>query len=108
MPNLPCPKCGTNLLTEGFYNYCTEKQKLREDNFAHIANGRLVIEHIEDSLETTAHQCDSQAFCNTCDEPLPWPLFRLRHLDATLLSLADKAIARLLAELGNASKSADA
>ena len=108
MPNLPCPKCGANLFTEGFYNSCTEVQRLREDNYAHIANGRLAVEHDEDNFETIEHHCDVQAFCSTCHGLLPWPLYRLRHLHGTLASLAEKAIARLLAELGNASKPADA
>jgi hypothetical protein len=29
LPILPCPNCGANLLAAGFYNSCTEVQRLR-------------------------------------------------------------------------------
>jgi hypothetical protein len=52
IPNLPCPNCGVNFLTEGFYNYCTETASLREDNYTQVVNDRLCIDHDEHGHET--------------------------------------------------------
>jgi hypothetical protein len=71
IPNLPCPNCGVNLLTEGFYNYCTETASLREDNYTQVVNDRLCIDHDEHGHETVDHECDMEARCRNCDEELP-------------------------------------
>jgi len=101
VPSLPCPQCGVNLLEKGFYNYCSETVSLREDNYTYVRNDRLYVDHEEDNHETQDHQCELTAFCRECDAELPWPLFELRNLDGYKLAEAPKAIADLLAKLGN-------
>ncbi len=38
LPNLPCPSCGVNLLTVGFYNSCNETTRVHEDNRTYIVH----------------------------------------------------------------------
>ena len=98
IPNLPCPGCGVNILTEGFYNSCTETQRLREDNNTFIVKEHLYIDHDEDNIQTLNHQCDLEAFCQACDKLLPWPLFVIRGLDGIPLSQVGVAIAMLISQ----------
>ena len=58
LPNFPCPKCGEDLLSSGFYNSCSETQRLREDNYPLVVGDKLYLEHNEDNYETTDHECD--------------------------------------------------
>lgn len=102
LPTLPCPGCGNNILTEGFHNSCTETTRLREDNYPLIAGDKLFLEHDEDNHETIDHECDLEAYCTSCDQLLPWPLYEIRGLDGINLSEADAVIAKLLAELPEA------
>ncbi len=74
VPNLPCPSCGVNLLTEGFYNSCTETTRVHEDNHTYIVNDHLYMDHDEETLDTIDHECDLDAYCKSCDKLLP--LFR--------------------------------
>ncbi len=96
LPVLACPNCGANLLDKGFYNYCSETVSLREDNYAHVSNDRLYLDHDENDHETQDHECQLTAFCRECDTELPWPLYELRDLDGYKLAEAPKAIAGLL------------
>jgi len=107
-PNLPCPGCGANILTEGFYNSCTETQRLREDNNSFIAKEHLYIDHDAYNFETVNHQCDLEAFCKACDKLLPWPLFVIRGLDGIPLSQVGVAIAMLISQHGSKTPGADA
>jgi transcription initiation factor IIE alpha subunit len=101
LPNFPCPNCGENLLTEGFYNYCTETSSLREDNYTHVVNDRLYIDHDEHGHETVDHECDMEARCQNCDEELPWALYQLRGMDGEKLTDLPAMIDDLLAELND-------
>jgi len=56
LPNLPCPNCGQNLLTEGFYNSCTETTRVHEENRAYIVRDRLYMDHDEETLDTIDHE----------------------------------------------------
>ena len=96
IPTLPCPNCGENILDKGFYNYCNETVSLREDNYAHISNGRLYIDHDEDDHETQDHECDLDAHCRNCNKLLPWATFDIRDLDGLSPTDAQKAITELL------------
>lgn len=108
IPTFPCPRCGKNLLTEGFHNSCTETTRLREDNFPVIVNGQLYLEHDEDNLETIDHECDLEAYCSSCELLLPWALYEIRDLDGVDLSEADTVIANLLAALADNAKEGSA
>jgi hypothetical protein len=99
LPHLPCPSCGANILAQGFYNSCTETQRLREDNHTHVVNDYLYIDHNENSLETVEHLCDLEAFCRKCGKLLPWALDEIRGLCGVRLSQADEAIAKLLEQV---------
>jgi hypothetical protein len=100
LPNFPCPTCGANLLSEGFYNACTETQRLREDNFPLVANGKMYLDHDEDNFETIDHECDLEAYCGSCSHRLPWALYEIRgELDGIALSEADAAITKLISQL---------
>jgi hypothetical protein len=100
VPIFPCPGCGSNLLTEGFHNSCTETTRLREDNYPIIGKGKLFLDHNEDNHETIDHQCDVEAYCSSCEQLLPWALYEIRAgLDGVNLSEVDAAIAILLADL---------
>jgi hypothetical protein len=101
LPELPCPNCGENLLTEGFYNSCTETQSLREDNHAFVVGDHLYIDHDEDNYETIHHECDLEAFCRSCNSLLPWALYEIRALDGVTLTEAPAAIAELLSQLAD-------
>ena len=102
IPNLPCPNCGENLLTEGFYNYCSETTRLREDNYTHVSShGILYIDHDEKGHETVDHECDMEACCGSCETELPWALYQLRALDGENLADLPSQIAALLAELND-------
>jgi len=108
-PFLPCPHCGANLLAEGFHNSCSETQKLREDNFPMIISGKMYLEHDEHNIETIEHECDVEAYCTSCGNLLPWPLYQLRgELDGIHLSDADAAIAKLTAEANGGPESSAA
>ena len=102
MPTLPCPNCQENILQGGFYNYCTETTSLREDNYTHVVNERLYIEHDENGHETVNHECDTEARCRSCDEVLPWPLYQIRSFDGDLIPDIAKTVAELLAEVADA------
>ena len=106
LPNLPCPNCGANLLTEGFYNSRTETQRLREDNYAYVVKDHLYIDHNEDNYQTVDHECDLEAYCSGCEKLLPWALYQIRELDGAALSQAPATIAKLLAEIQGDSQSA--
>ena len=109
LPNLPCPGCGNNLLTEGFHNSCTETQTLREDNYPIVLNGQMYLEHDEDNVETIDHECDVEAYCTSCGKLLPWALYEIRgNLDGVNLSQADAAIAKLMSQLDEEPPAADA
>jgi len=109
LPNLPCPGCGNNLLTEGFHNSCTETQTLREDNYPMVLNGQMYLEHNEDNFETIDHECDVEAYCTSCGKLLPWALYEIRgNLDGVNLSQADAAIAKLMSQLDEEPPAADA
>jgi|GEM_PF-2568774 len=108
IPCLPCPNCGTNLLTEGFYNSCTETQTLREDNYTQVIREKLYIGHDEDTFETVEHECDLEAFCRECDQLLPWALYEIRGLDGVTLSDAPAAVAELLSQLDGDPRPANA
>ena len=101
MPVLPCPNCGENLLTEGFYNYCTETSAVREDNYAQIIGDKLYIDHDESGHETVDHECNMEARCRKCDEELPWMLYQLRGLDGEKLTDLPAMVADLVAELND-------
>src|SRR6266852_3540357 len=98
IPNLPCPNCGENLLTEGFYNYCTETSAVREDNYTQIIGDKLYIDHDESGHETVDHECDMEARCASCHADLPWALYQIRRLDGEPLSDIPTMIADLLAD----------
>ena len=99
-PNFPCPSCGEDLLSAGFYNSCSETQRLREDNYPLLVGDKLYLEHNEDNYETIDHQCDVEAFCTSCGSLLPWALYEIRgELDGVTLSEAPTAIAGLLSQL---------
>ena len=106
IPPLPCPTCGENLLAQGFYNYCSETTRLREDNYTHVVNGNLYIDHNEDGHETVDHECDMEARCSSCDADLPWALYQLRGMDGEKLSDLPPMIDELLAELTDAEPTA--
>src|SRR2546426_1312882 len=89
LPNLPCPGCGNDLLTEGFHNSCTETTRLREDNYPIVLNGTLFLEHDEDHHETIGHKCDVDAYCTSCNQLLPWTLFEIRALNGVEVSETD-------------------
>ena len=109
MPILPCPKCGSDLLTEGFHNSCTETQTLREDNYPVVVGGKMYLEHDEDNFETIDHECDVEACCTSCGQVLPWALYEIRgELDGIHLSEADAAIAKLISQLDGDAQPADA
>jgi len=99
LPVLACPNCGSNLLTEGFYNSCSETTRLREDNDAYVVRDRLYIDHEESGHHTVDHQCDLETFCRTCNTRLPWTLPQIRDLNGEALSAAPAVIAKLMAEL---------
>ena len=101
IPTLPCPHCQENILQQGFYNYCTETTSLREDNYTHVINDRLYIDHDEHGHEAVNHECDTEARCRSCDEVLPWPLYQIRNLDGDLIPDAAKTVAALIAEVTN-------
>jgi hypothetical protein len=102
IPNLPCPNCGENLLTEGFYNYCTETSSLREDNYTQVIGDKLYLDHNESGHETVDHECDMEACCGSCHAVLPWALYQIRGLDGEPLSDIPTMIEDLLAELDGA------
>jgi hypothetical protein len=108
LPNLPFPNCGANLLAEGFYNSCTETQRLREDNYTHVVNGKLYIDHDEDNYETVDHECDLEAFCGGCSTLLPWALYQIRELDGASLPDVPAVIVELLSELDGETPAANA
>jgi hypothetical protein len=91
MPMLSCPNCGKNLLTEGFYNSCSETTRLREDNYTYVAKDHLYIDHDEKGHETVDHECDLEAYCSGCNTLLPWALYQIRELDGAKLSDAPAA-----------------
>ena len=51
LPVLPCPSCAANILSAGFHNTCTETICLREDNYTHVVNDQLYIDHDEKNDE---------------------------------------------------------
>jgi hypothetical protein len=102
IPALPCPACGENLLTQGFYNHCSETTRLREDNYTYVSSGNLYIDHDEKDHETVDHECEMEARCTNCDADLPWPLYQLRGLDGEKLDQLPALVAELLAELNDA------
>ena len=109
VPHFPCPKCGANLLAEGFHNSCTETQRLREDNYPLVVQDMMYLEHDEDSFETVGHECDTEAYCTSCGALLPWALFEIRaELDGIMVSQADAAIAKLLSAIEGEAKTPDA
>jgi len=109
LPILPCPKCGSDLLTEGFHNSCTETQQLREDNYPVFVGGKMYLEHDEDNFETIDHECDVEAYCTSCGQLLPWALYEIRgELDGIHLSEADAAIAKLISQLDGDAQPAEA
>ena len=93
---LPCPSCGVNLLDKGFYNFCSETTSLREDNYLHVSNGRICVDHDENHHETVNHECEADARCRACNELLPWALYELRDLDGQTPEEAKKIIAALI------------
>jgi hypothetical protein len=97
IPELPCPNCAANILQKGFYNYCSETSALREDNFTFVRDGRLLVDHNEKDHELTEHECDLEAFCQSCDKPLPWAPYEIRELDYKSLPEAQELVAELLA-----------
>jgi hypothetical protein len=97
IPNLPCPNCQENLLANGFYNYCTETNYLREDNYTEVVGDKLYIDHTESSHETVDHECDMEARCGSCDAELPSP-HRIRGLDGEKLSDIPAMIVEILGE----------
>ena len=108
LPNLPCPSCGVNLLTVGFYNSCNETTRVHEDNRTYIVNDHLYMDHDEETLDTIDHECDLDAYCSGCDKVLAWALYQIRELDGITLSEAPAAIAELIAELEGDSQIASA
>ncbi len=101
LPDLPCPNCGKNLLTEGFYNSCTETTRVHEENRTYIVKDCIYMDHDEETLDTIDHECDVDAYCRSCEKLLPWALYQIRELDGATLSEAPAVIAELLAELGD-------
>lgn len=97
IPELPCPKCQANILQEGFYNYCSETSALREDNFTFVRDGRLLVDHDERDQEVTEHECELEAFCSSCNEPLPWAPYEIRELDYQPIADVPDLIADLVA-----------
>jgi hypothetical protein len=71
LPILPCRNCGNDLFPEGFYNSCSETQRVRVDN-SPIVEDRFYLEHDEDNFETVAHECDVDAYCASCGRLLLW------------------------------------
>ncbi len=98
IPELPCPNCQANILQEGFYNYCSETVSLREDNSSSIRDGRLMIDHDEEGHETQDHQCALEAFCSSCNKPLPWAPHEIRELDYQPIADVPDLIADLVAQ----------
>lgn len=96
LPVLPCPYCQANILEKGFHNTCIERHSLREDNYGTVVRGRLRVCHEEKERTRITHDCGVHADCSSCGKLLPWTLFELRSLDATPMSLCEKAIARML------------
>jgi hypothetical protein len=74
LPTFPCPGCGSNLLTEGFHNSCTETTRLREDTCAIVICDKLFLSHKAGNHKTIRHDCDLEAYCTSCNRLLPWSL----------------------------------
>ena len=98
IPELPCPNCAANILQKGFYNYCSETSALREDNFTYIREGRLIVDHDGRNNEVIEHECELEAFCRTCDKPLPWAPYEIRELDHQPIADLPDLIADLIAK----------
>ena len=96
IPPLPCPNCGENILEKGWYNSCSETVSLREDNYPVISGDHFYMEHGEDDHETTDHECDSQAYCTSCNTLLPWTTFEIRDLDGSKIADLPQGIADLV------------
>ena len=99
VPALLCPNCQEDILTQGFYNSCSETTSLREENNAIVRDGRVYLDHEEDNYDTVSHECDVEAYCSSCMELLPWALYEIRELDYKTLAEAEKRIAELIAEV---------
>src|SRR5712692_327730 len=108
LPNLPCPGCGNNLLTAGFYNSCTETTRVHDDNRTYIVNDHLYMDHDEEALDTIDHECDLEAYCSGCQKPLPWALYQIRELDGVKVSDTAAVIAELMEELQDNGQAATA
>jgi hypothetical protein len=57
LPIIPCPSCGANILEAGFHNTCTERMRVREDNFTYTKYGRLYLER-KHGDGTVGHESD--------------------------------------------------
>jgi hypothetical protein len=95
LPTIPCPSCGVNILDAGFHNTCTEKVRVREDNFTYTKYGRLYLDH-KPGDETVDHDSDLDAYCGSCDQLLPWPTYAIRCLDGLTLREATTKAAELV------------